>query len=436
MECSKNKKQNKSRRRRITESDDENITKKYESEPRVVLTPVKEKSRDSSGCSSSDDEAPKRNAAKGTKMSKRSVGADMDKSKFPEDASLEAVAQERKELERFLFEESNKINRPAIKFILEKWASMEARLQNVLVENKILKEGAKNVGKLQPEAPTYAQAAAMRTHAPRPSGPSTAAPEKRILPPKEKCEVVLIKPEKEDKRNNEEIKAAVLKGLSKVRKNLKVRSIRQMRKQGLVVEVMTQRDVEVIESCDLRKIGFVMERPKKIDPSAIIYGVEREYKEEDLKEDLVKKNLDISSESEAEEAKKLIKFVHSFKAKDERRVNWIIQLPPKYHKALTSKGRAFLMWRSYGIRNYVNVTKCYKCHGYGHIAKACSSQSQLCSFCGSDDHLRKDCRRKESPVCINCTRAKRKETGHVVHDQKCPEYMRHLDLYLNRIKCE
>ena len=41
---------------------------------------------------------------------------------------MEAVAEERKELEKFLFEESNRINRPGIRFIFEKWAAMESRL--------------------------------------------------------------------------------------------------------------------------------------------------------------------------------------------------------------------------------------------------------------------------------------------------------------------
>lgn len=139
---------------------------------------------------------------------------------------------------------------------------------------------------------------------------------------KEKFVAVLIKPKKEDKRNNEDLKAENLKGLNKVRKNLKVQNIRQRRKQGLMVEVMTQSDVEAISSCDHNKMGFVVERPKKIDSSVVIYDVEREYKKEDLKEDLfIKKNFEGSSDSELDKLKKAIKFTHSFKTKDERRVN-------------------------------------------------------------------------------------------------------------------
>ena len=248
-----NKKQNKMRKRRQTESEDEGVSKYKEVEPRVVLTPIEGQETDSSDSSSSADEAPKRNVAKKRADKNCSIGADIQKRDAQGDDSWEVVKKERKDLERFLFEESTKINRPAIKYILEKWASMEARLQEALVENKVLKEVARKVGKLQPEAPTYAQAAAMRRQVPRVPGPSPTVPGKKTLPPKEKYEVVLIRPKKEDKRNNEDIKADVLKGLSKVRKTLKVRSIRQMRKQGLVVEVMSQKDVEAIGSCELEK---------------------------------------------------------------------------------------------------------------------------------------------------------------------------------------
>lgn len=59
-----------------------------------------------------------------------------------------------------------------------------------------------------------------------------------------------------------------------------------MRKQGLVFEVMDQKDVEVIGKCELDKIGFLVERPKKVDPTIITYDVERDYREEELREQL------------------------------------------------------------------------------------------------------------------------------------------------------
>ena len=42
----------------------------------------------------------------------------------------------------------------------------------------------------------------------------------------------------------------MIKRLEKIRKNLKVRNIKQMRRQGLVVEVVDQNDIKAIRSCD------------------------------------------------------------------------------------------------------------------------------------------------------------------------------------------
>ena len=104
--------------------------------------------------------------------------------------------------------------------------------------------------------------------------------------------------------------------VSKVK--LKARNIRQMRKRAVLVELVDNKDVETINSCDFKKEGYLVVRPKKFNPSIIIYDVEKDYKEEDLKEDLARKNLGEFSDSEVSDLKKEIKFVHNFKVKMKR----------------------------------------------------------------------------------------------------------------------
>ena len=90
-----------------------------------------------------------------------------------------------------------------------------------------------------------------------------------------------------------------------------------------------------------------MKRPKKVNPSIIIYDAKREQKKEDLKEDLIRKNCGDLSDTEVSDITNEIKFVHNFKVKDQKRVNWVVQLPAKYYLKILNKGRVYMMRRSY-----------------------------------------------------------------------------------------
>ena len=197
----------------------------------------------------------------------------------------------------------------------------------MLFQNEILKEKNKRVETQAIEKITYAQAAARST--------------------KEKYEVILIKPEKEDK-GNDQIKETLRK-LEGVRRTLKVRNFRQLRKQGVLIEIMNKTAVETIKACDLKKEGFVVERPKNVNLSIIIYDVES-----DLKEDLLRKNSRGLFGTEVSDIINEIKFVLNFKVKDEMRTNWVVQLPFKHYSNIMNKGRVFMMCRSYRTREYVN----------------------------------------------------------------------------------
>ena len=170
-----------------------------------------------------------------------------------------------------------------------------------------------------------------------------------------------------------------------------------------------------------------------MDPTIVLYDVKRDHKVEDLKDEFLQKNFDFDTKKDAEDLRDKINFKYSFRAKNVNQVNWVVQLPEKFAKNFITVGRVFAFWRSYRIKEYINILRCYRCHGYGHMAKVCNVPKQLCDFCGNSDHDRKDCKSISQPSCINCKRYKRKEVGHVRHLQ-CPEYLRQLDLYNSKIK--
>jgi len=344
-----------------------------------------------------------------------------------EKLTLEFIRNERTQLEEFLFNESNKINKNAIKFILAKWSVLEGKLQEEILETEKLRATHLST---QLTLKSYAQAVSLNSPQPTLNAPVT---EIRALD-KPQSEVILIKPSNEkDKRDNEEIKTAVLKHLHKVRHKVKMIKIRQLRQKGLAIEVSGKDDAKLISDTDMDKIGLKIEEPKKLTPTFVIYDVEETYKKEELKEDLIKKNFDNFSARDQAELFDKITFVKSFNTKNNC-VNWIVQIPGRFMKNLLPKGKIYMAWRIYRIREFLNVVRCFKCQGYGHTAKVCSSLEQLCELCGKHDHSKKECPHKESPICVNCVRSRRKDLQHSVRSKTCPEYVKHVEIYRSKVK--
>lgn len=178
--------------------------------------------------------------------------------------------------------------------------------------------------------------------------------------------------------------------------------------------------------------GLTPGDPKTINPTIIIFDVEPDLKSTDPKDDFIAKNCD-PEETNLAELSAGITFRHSFKNR-KGNVNWIVEMPGPIHTKLLGKGRVFMMWRSYRLSDYISATKCFKCNGFGHIAKECNVAQQKCETCGEEGHLRKDCPKKDTPSCINCRKARRQYSNHSSSDKKCPEYIRQVDLLQSKIK--
>lgn len=203
--------------------------------------------------------------------------------------------------------------------------------------------------------------------------------EKRIS--KEKHEVMLIRLlEVKDKKNNEQIKDELVKKLGEVRNDLRIKGMRQMRGRGIVVEVKDRKDVVIIEKANLGDIGLKAGETNKINPSMIIYNVEPGCDVDELKEDFTTKNLEFLDKEQLEKLKREIIFRYSYKT-PKNKINWIVQLFGLIFENLVNRGRIYMLWRSYRIKEYLSIMRCFKCHGYGYKARNCESIEQLCEYC-------------------------------------------------------
>lgn len=269
--------------------------------------------------------------------------------------TLQEVYNERIKLEEFLFNENNKITKPSIKFILDKWSTLENRLQQQIMENELLKTKEKLY---ETHKVSYAQVASSVSVVPGACSKLDPTKQKR----NENYEVILLKPEKDsDKRNNDELKKDVIEKLKDASKKLKVRNIRQMKQKGIVIQVSDKNYVKLNKESNLESIGLKVEKPKKINPSIIIYDVEKDYKKEELLENFVNKNLDENLKRTMQKLKEEIDFRHCFKVKEDK-VNWVVQVPSEVYLDLLNKGKVYMFWRFYRLREFLNTLRCFKCH--------------------------------------------------------------------------
>lgn len=95
-----------------------------------------------------------------------------------------------------------------------------------------------------------------------------------------------------------------------------------------------------------------------------------------------------------------------------------MQDPDLFFENLINRERIFLQLKTHRIKEYLNITRCYKCHGYGHIAKMCKVPDQLCENCDCKDHASNEYPKKNNLQCINCMKNKQDEVNHSVKSRK------------------
>ena len=67
--------------------------------------------------------------------------------------------------------------------------------------------------------------------------------------------------------------------------------------------------------------------------------------------------------------------------------------------------RICIVWISCRLRRREQVTRCFRCFGYGHEIRACKgpNRSNQCYRCGSEEHKAADCLASPSASCAQVT---------------------------------
>ena len=100
----------------------------------------------------------------------------------------------------------------------------------------------------------------------------------------------------------------------------------------------------------------------------------------------------------------------------------IISLPLDAARRALSVGRVKIGWTMCRLREYVRPKSCFRCLGFGHLAKDCKGvdRSKMCRRCGGEGHIAKTC--TIQPRCLLCDKTGDQSQQHITGSSSCPKY--------------
>ncbi|KAJ8932157.1 hypothetical protein NQ314_014886 [Rhamnusium bicolor] len=94
-----------------------------------------------------------------------------------------------------------------------------------------------------------------------------------------------------------------------------------------------------------------------------------------------------------------------------------IKTERKFAEELLKTGKIRIGWVQCQIRKKIQITRCFRCLGYGHRTGEYQGEdkSDLCIKCGKRGHVARDC--NNPPYCATCNR-----DGHRADRMGCPTF--------------
>lgn len=203
---------------------------------------------------------------------------------------------------------------------------------------------------------------------------------------------------------------------------LHIRGMRKTKNGGIIISSERKDDIEKLKKSEqLTTSGLKVEETSKKLPKVIVLGIPSTITEKEFFECLFEQNIaDKDCSLSKDQFDSSVKLSHKSGKKEASTCNFILELTPTLRKLLINQQRIFIHWTSCPVRDYTIVTRCYKCHQYGHSAKYCRDPDSTCGHCSGKGHSIKECpNQSEPPKCATCIKYK-KPSSHKTGDEQCP----------------
>ena len=100
----------------------------------------------------------------------------------------------------------------------------------------------------------------------------------------------------------------------------------------------------------------------------------------------------------------------------------LVRLTEAHAQSLLGLGRLVgsVGWVNCRIRKHVEVARCFRCQGYGHVSHGCAlpDRKDACWRCEGASHVAKEC--KTPPRCLTCADRGEKDVAHASESGSCP----------------
>lgn len=212
-----------------------------------------------------------------------------------------------------------------------------------------------------------------------------------------------------------------------------------------VVKITYKRDVlvktkgpedakKLIEWEPLKEKGLTVQLARTRRPRLEIMRVPSEWSEERLEEVIWNHLATRGFSKPADKPREWMRACFSNIERSGLKKTWVIEVHPKVRTEIMLLNQISGRWWDLLVRDYLDPPLCLKCQGYGHIKAQCKS-NVICRWCGKEDHIAKDCPKKNFPPdCRNCVvkGAKETERRHCAGSRDCPVHLREMQLLAKR----
>lgn len=204
---------------------------------------------------------------------------------------------------------------------------------------------------------------------------------------------------------------------------LGVTKLKNLANNTVLVECKSKSDREILERELSKQSTVTVERPKRKLPTLLLMYVPKDVENEEIKDTILHQN----NLSHVEDPILNIKFT---KRTFEDARHAIIEVSPNLRRELVALRKIKIHWNMCKFEDFVVVTRCLKCLGFGHTSRFCRSH-QKCSYCAEDHHW-KECGNQHQTRCSNCLKAntyihdegRKLNANHSVFSKECPKMKR------------